>query len=121
MVVPVDLVTTIESSLSGDVIAEGFDFTLPNEVDYVLDFSEEATCKFAGENEVSINMGTLQPHQPDDFTMWAVLLGAITPHDPHPSIQTLAHEGWSMSAPTMIVDDALVHVPHADTEIQLVK
>jgi len=121
LLVQVDLVTTIESSLSGDVTAEGFDFALPREVDYVLDFSEGATCKFAGENEVSINMGTLQPHEPDHFTMWAVLLGAITPSDPHPSVRTLARQHWSMSAPTMIVDNALVHFPHADTEIPLVR
>jgi predicted small lipoprotein YifL len=121
LVVQVDLVTTIESGLSGDATAEGFDFTLPREVDYVLDFSEGATCKFAGEYEVSINMGTLQPHQPDHFTMWAVLLGAITPSDPHPSVQTLAHQHWSMAAPTVIADDAEVHFSHANPEIPLVK
>jgi hypothetical protein len=121
LVVQVELLTTIESSLSGNVTVEGFDFTLPKEVDYVLDFSEGTICKFAGENEVSINMGTLQPHQPDHFTMWAVLLGAVTPGDPHPSVQTLAHQHWSMSAPTIIVDDALAHVQHTDTEIALVR
>jgi hypothetical protein len=120
LLVQVELRTTIESSLSGNVTAEGFDFALPHEVDYLLDFSEGATCKFAGENEVSVNFGTLQPHQPQHFTMWAVLLNAITPQDPHPSVQTLAHQGWIMAAPTLIVDDALVHFAHTNPEIPLV-
>jgi hypothetical protein len=121
LVLQVDLVTTIESSLSGAVTVEGFDFALPNEVDYVLDLSEGTTCKFAGENEVSISLGTLQPHQPDHFTMWAVLLGAVTPSDPQPSVQILAHQHWSMAAPTVIVDDAEVHYPNVNPEIPLVR
>lgn len=121
LVVQVDLLTTIESGLSGAVTVEGFDFSLPHEVDYVVDFSEGATCKFAGENEVSVSLGTLQPHQPDHLTMWAVLLGAVTPSDPHPSVQTLAHQHWSMAAPTVIVDNVEVHISNASSEIPLVK
>jgi hypothetical protein len=121
LVVQLDLTTTIESSLSGTVTVEGFNFAEPHLVDYVVDFAEGASCKMAGENEVSINLGTLQPHEANHLTMWAVLLDAVTARDPHPSAQTLAHQGWSFASPAVVVNTALVHFPTANHEISLIQ
>lgn len=108
MVTRLDLTATLESSLSGTVVLYGFIppiSQVSHLVDYVLGYSEGPTCDLVNEeSEISINFGTLQPHQPANFTMWVVLLDAITPNDPHPSEQTLAHQNWLMGAPEASVD-----------------
>lgn len=125
LVTRLDLTTTIESSLSGTVMLVGFVPPLSEVshlVDYVLGFSEGPSCTLAAEESgPSINLGTLQPHQPVNFTMWVVLLDAITPSDPHPSLHTLAHQNWIMGAPEATVDGATVRLSGDDAGIPLVK
>lgn len=100
MVVELDLVTTITSSLSGKVTlfaaaVNGYGYPA---VDFVMGFSEGASCRDTIEGGgASVNLGTLQPHQPHDFTVWVVLPNAITPNDPHPTEQQLGKENWVMA------------------------
>jgi hypothetical protein len=125
LVTRLDLATTIESSLPGTVLVGGLVPPLSEVthlVDYVFDYTEGPSCDLGtDESEITINMGTLQPHQPHNFTMWVVLLDAITPSDPHPSLQTLAHQNWLMGAPEASVDGASVRLSGDDAGIPLVK
>lgn len=125
LVTRLDLTTTLESSLSGTVNLVGFVPPLgevSHLIDYVLGFSEGPTCELVTEESgISINLGRLQPHESHNFTMWVVLLDAITPNDPHPSVQTLAHQNWIMGAPEATVDGASVRLSGDDAGIPLVK
>jgi hypothetical protein len=97
VVVRLDLSTTIESGLSGEVKIETA-ATAGNVADFVLAYSEGPKCVFGQQGQAAATLGTLQPHQPHSFTMWAVLPDAITPSDPQPSEHALAQQGWYIAA-----------------------
>jgi hypothetical protein len=101
-VVRLDLTTTLESSLAGDIeLVTSTGRT--RLVNFVLGFAHGATCH--GEpGLIHVDLGTLQPQQSADFTMWLVLPDVMTPDDPHPSGQTLAVEGWFIEAPQPLVN-----------------
>lgn len=77
MVARLDLATTLESSLPGEV--ELNTGRAVAGTDYVLDFGESAECKSEVE-DTGVKLGTLQPHQSTDFAMWVVFVNAITPN-----------------------------------------
>ena len=100
LVVKVDLVVTLESSLSGAVSLVGFGTALLNEetgrsADFLMPYSSGLQC-YAG-TSMDVEMGTLQPHQSRTFTSWILLEDAITPDDPNPSAETLRTQGWVMT------------------------
>jgi hypothetical protein len=108
MVVRLDLTTTLESSLSGAV---GLETSYIPETEgrkqlpsFVMGYSQGASCVRGEPGATSINLGTLQPGQSTDFTMWVVLPSAITPEDPHPSEKTLGAERWVMAVPQPTVN-----------------
>jgi hypothetical protein len=103
IVVRLDLVTTLESNLSGELGLET-SYIAGRLVNFVLGFSEGARCQNGQPGEVSIKLGTLQPGQSADFTMWVVLPDAITSANPHPSEQTLGEQDWLMAIPQPTVN-----------------
>ncbi len=98
MVVRLDLATTLESSLSGEVELET-SYLTGKTVNFVMGFSEGPQCDNGQPGYANIKLGTLQPGESHTFTMWVILPDAITPDDPHPSEQTLGSEHWFMVAP----------------------
>jgi hypothetical protein len=103
MVVRLDLTTTLESSLSGEVELET-SYLAGKTVNFVMDFSEGPQCDNGQPGEAIIKLGTLQPGESHSFTMWVVLPEAITPDDPHPSERTLGAEHWLMAIVEPTVD-----------------
>lgn len=112
LVARLDIVTTIESGLSGEVTLA--DFALPpgresetHLLDFLMGYGEGPECFYgtAPESTGYVNFGELQPHQPEHFTMWVVMLDAISPNDPKPSASTLAHQRWLMGLPQITVDE----------------
>lgn len=105
MVVELDLITTITSSLSGKVelfAADVNGYGYPG-VDFVMGFSGGASCEATTDGAgTGINLGTLQPHQPHDFTMWVVMPNAITPEHLHPTERQLGEEEHWVMAPLHI-------------------
>jgi hypothetical protein len=97
MVVRLDLTTTLESSLSGEVALEAAHVDSKGIVNFVLGFSEGAHCVTGEANEASIKLGTMQPGQSANFTMWAVLPNAITPEVPQPTVKELGEKDWLMT------------------------
>jgi hypothetical protein len=107
IVVRLDLSATLESSLSGEV--ELNTGSAIGGVDYVMGYSSGAQCE-SGAESTGAKLGTLQPHQATDFTMWVVFVNAITPNNPHPSEKALGEHalgnGWVMAIPGVTVDDS---------------
>jgi hypothetical protein len=97
MVVRLDLTTTLESSLSGEVTLEAAHVDSKGVVNFVLGFSEGAHCVTGEANEASIKLGTMQPGQSANFTMWVVLPNAITPEVPQPTAKELGEKDWLMT------------------------
>jgi hypothetical protein len=98
VVVRLDLTTTLESNLAGEVgLDTGFVYARP--INFVMGYSQGATCVYGEPTNTKVSLGTLQPHQSADFTMWLVLPDAITPDDPHPSAKTLAAARWLIAIP----------------------
>lgn len=125
LVIRLDLTTTLESGLSGTVAITGL---IPQVADvyHLLDlvygYSEGPSCVLDNvENESVINLGTLQPHEPQNFTVWVVLLDAITPTDPHPSVSTLSHQHWFIGEPNASVNNAGVRWLHPIGDVSLVR
>jgi hypothetical protein len=85
LVVRLDLSTTLESSLAGEVKFETNSIIGGPLVNFVMGFREGASCESGQPQNVVVNFGSVQPGQSDNFTMWVVLPDAITPADPHPS------------------------------------
>jgi hypothetical protein len=109
VIVRLDLTTTIESSLSGEVelaIGLGNEGSLPY---FLLGTSQGAVCD--GREGTTIHLGTLQPGQPSHVTVWLVLADAVSPKNPQPTQQSLAEEGWAMAVPTAQVNGELVEGP----------
>jgi hypothetical protein len=97
IVVRLDLTTTLESSLSGEVTLEAAHVDSKGIVNFVLGFSEGARCVVGEANEASVKLGTMQPGQSADFTMWVVLPNAITPEVPQPTVKELGEKDWLMT------------------------
>ena len=98
LVVRLDLTTTLESSLAGEVTLSTTPIVGPL-VSFVMGFKEGARCEGGQPQNAEANFGTMQPGQSVNFTMWVVLPDAITPADPHPSEHALAARGWLMGVP----------------------
>jgi hypothetical protein len=101
VVVRLDLATTLESSLSGEV--ELNTGRAVAGTDYIMGYGSGAQCDSEVE-ATSAKLGTLQPHQATDFTMWLVFVNAITPNDLHPSEKALGAKDWVMEMPQVTVD-----------------
>ncbi len=101
IVVHLDLATTLETSLSGEV--ELNTGSAVAGTDYVMGYGSGAQCESEAEG-TGAKLGTLQPHQSTDFTMWLVSVNAITPNDQHPSEKVLGARDWVMELPQVTVD-----------------
>jgi hypothetical protein len=104
IVVALDLKTTLESSLAGEVELNLGTFPTETLGEYVLGFSTGAECTNAEINPTGIKLGNLRPHQSATFSMWIAFINAITSDDPHPSESTLRSNSWLMSLPFVTVD-----------------
>lgn len=108
MVVKLEMAITLESSLSGKVgfstgnVAGGS--TTQQVMAFVMGNGSRASCGNGEPSATTGEVGTMQPHETQHYTMWLVLPNAITPADPHPSEQTLGHEHWLMLVPEPSVD-----------------
>jgi hypothetical protein len=105
LIARLDLVTTIESNLAGQVTIDGF-HTLGSSkgfTEFLMGYSEGATCHPGNLPASEVELGSLQPHVPHPFTLWVILDKAITPNDPHPSAKELG-QGWGMDIPTIDVN-----------------
>ncbi len=105
LIARLDLTTTIQSNLAGQVTIDGF-HTLTNSkglTEFLMGYSEGATCHPGNLPASEVELGSLQPHVPHLFTLWAILDKAITPNDPHPSAKELG-QGWGMDIPTIDVN-----------------
>jgi len=108
MMVRLDVTATVESSLSGHV-ALGFRVPYQNERSlspplFLMGYSEGSTCSAEGVVH-SADLGTLEPHQPHNFTLWLVLPDVVTPHDPHPSAKSMARQEWLIEQPEVWMDN----------------
>jgi hypothetical protein len=110
IVVRLDLTATLESSLSGKV---GLETSFIPEtsgthqlVNFVMGYSQGASCVRGEPGATSINLGTLQPQQATNFTMWVILPDAVTPDNPKPSEKTLGAEHWFMAIPQPTVNES---------------
>lgn len=121
LITRLDLTATIESGLSAHVtLANLAPSAVTPHVDFVIDNTEGATCSSgdasseeSAEEAANPDLGTLQPHEPHNFTMWVVLPDAITPNNPHPSTATLAHEQWLIHLLGARIDNSPTGVPSA--------
>lgn len=98
LVVQLDLTTTLESRLAGEVEVDTTPIVGPL-VSFVMGYREGARCEGGEPKNVVANFGSMQPGQSVSFTMWVVLPDAITPNDPHPSEKALAAHLWLMGIP----------------------
>lgn len=110
LVVRLDLTTTLESSLAGEVTLSTSPIVGPL-VSFVMGFKEGARCEGGEPKNAEANFGSVQPGQSVSFTMWVVLPDAITPADPHPSTRTLAAQSWLMGVPTPLVNGKGIGTP----------
>ena len=108
LVTRLDLTTTIQSSLSAQVALTVPEQPASDSLDFVMGNTDgAATCgrgASSSEEAATASLGILEPHEPSNFTMWVVLLDAITPGDPHPSMATLAHQQWLMGMPVIYLN-----------------
>jgi hypothetical protein len=91
MVVRLDLQTTVTSGLPAQVRLTEFSWDSAYStyaMDFLMNYSDGPQCGNGGLEQV-VDLGELQPNQPADFSLWAVLDDAITPDDPSPSKKTL--------------------------------
>ena len=110
LVVRLDLTTTLESSLAGEVTLSTSPIVGPL-VSFVMGFKEGARCEGGEPKNAEANFGSVQPGQSVSFTMWVVLPDAITPADPHPSEHALAAGLWLMGVPTPLVNGKGIGTP----------
>jgi hypothetical protein len=106
LIARLDLVTTIQSGLAGQVTIKEL-HTLSNTkglTEFLMGYTEGPTCHPGDLPASEIELGTLQPHRPHPFTLWAILGKAITANDPHPSAKELG-QGWGMDIPTISVNN----------------
>lgn len=108
MIVRLDLVVALESSLAGQVGVET-SFVGDRQLDFVMGFNPPS-CVLGEAGSASVNFGVVQPHQSASFSMWIVLPDVITPDDPQPSEQTLREQGWLIEPLTLTLNGSLVAV-----------
>lgn len=104
LITRLDVTATIESGLSASVMLINFSAaSVTGGLAFVFDTSEGASCSSGGNDAIgeeseeearSPDLGTVQPHEQHNVTMWVVLGDAIKPNDPHPTAAALAHEQW---------------------------
>ncbi len=111
LVVRLDLTTTLESSLAGEVTLSTSPIVGPL-VSFVMGFKEGARCEGGEPKNAEANFGSMRPGQSVSFTMWVVLPDAITPADPHPSEHALAADLWLMGVPTPLVNGKGIGTPN---------
>ena len=110
LVVRLDLTTTLESSLAGEVEVDASPIAGPM-VSFVMGFKEGARCEGGQPQNVVVNFGSMKPGQSVNFTMWVVLPDAITPADPHPSEHALTAQPWLMGVPLPLVNGKGIGTP----------
>ncbi len=110
LVVRLDLTTTLESSLAGEVTLSTTPIVGPL-VSFVMGFKEGARCEGGEQKNAEASFGSVQPGQSVNFTMWVVLPDAITPADPHPSEHALAADLWLMGVPAPLVNGKGIGTP----------
>jgi len=111
LVVRLDLMTTLESSLAGEVTLSTSPIVGPL-VSFVMGFKEGARCEGGEPRNAEANFGSVQPGQSVSFTMWVVLPDAITPADPNPSEHALAAGLWLMGVPAPFVNGKGIGTPN---------
>ncbi len=110
LVVRLNLTTTLESSLAGEVEVDTTPIVGPL-VSFVMGYREGARCEGGEPQNVVANFGSMQPGQSVNFTMWVVLPDAITPNDPHPSEKALAAHMWLIGIPFPSVNHQGIGTP----------
>lgn len=110
LVVRLDLTTTLESSLAGEVTLSTTPIVGPL-VSFVMGFKEGPRCEGGEPKNAEASFGSVQPGQSVNFTMWVVLPDAITPADPHPSEHALAADLWLMGVPLPLVNGKGIGTP----------
>jgi hypothetical protein len=123
LITRLDVTATIESGLPARVMLVNFSTSsVTGELAFVTDNSEGASCSSGGNDAIgeeseeearSPDLGTLQPHEPHNVTIWVVLGDAITPNDPHPTAAALAHEQWLMHPLEAKVDNSRAGIANA--------
>jgi hypothetical protein len=110
LITRLDVTATIESGLAATVdLKPPLTSSVTSLVDFMLNNSEGLVCTRGyaeSEGAPTTELGTMQPHEPSDVTMWLVLVNAITPNNPHPTTATLAHERWLLAPLQAIVDNS---------------
>lgn len=109
-----DVTVFITSGLAGDVSVVQPERSIneeaktPPSVDFIVAGPEGTSCHKGIDEEdgAVVNFGTLQPQERRTFSVWVVLINALTPADPHPSIKQLQGQEWGMTGPTVLVDGA---------------
>ncbi|HUC86884.1 MAG TPA: hypothetical protein VMR75_00960 [Candidatus Saccharimonadales bacterium] len=90
LVVQLDLVATLESSLQTTASLE-FEPSRTGVNDYLVEHDGALTCKADVDNP-AVEFGNLQPGQSSDATTWVILPRMISPNDPHPSPQQIGQQ-----------------------------
>jgi hypothetical protein len=111
LVVRLNLTTTLESSLAGEVTLSTSPIVGPL-VSFVMGFKEGARCEGGEPKNAEASFGSVQPGQSVNFTMWVVLPDAITPADPHPSEHALAADLWLIGVPAPLVNGKGIGTPN---------
>jgi len=109
LIVRLDLTTTIRSSLAADVTLDQFrsDGIADNLTEFLMGYTGGPSCQSVDGADHQVDLGTLQPHAPHQFTAWAILDDAITPNEPHPSPRRLGSQ-WRMDIPTIAINGTVV-------------
>jgi hypothetical protein len=106
LVVRVDLTVTVESGLAARVmvlLGSGLDeANLGNSVLFLVT-EPTPSCHPENREADSVELAHVQPHAPTAVTIWAILVDAITPNDPHPSPKTLGQQ-WHLGVPDIVVN-----------------
>jgi hypothetical protein len=113
MTVRLALTATVESSLSGDVslmnlktVDPGFNIDA-RRLDFLMAYTEGPRCYgVTSEQPPGVDFGRLAPNHSSSFTLWVVLPDAITPDNPHPSLQALAEQLWLMAPPSVVLNSS---------------
>ncbi len=112
-----DLTFAITSGLSGEVrmtppivsVNEEEGAEEIRNLNFIVDGPEGISChKGLGEETgFAIDLGVMQPKERRTLSVWAVMIDAITPTDPHPSRAKLKAQEWLITYPAVSVDGAI--------------
>lgn len=104
MVTQLDLATTVQSRLPAEVELQTGNVT-GGLMDFIMGDREGARCTNGEPGVTTTNLGKLQPHQTNRFTLWVVLPDTITPDRPEPTEQQLGKEERLMVLPIPGIKD----------------